>query len=232
VHAVARVSFIIPFCDEEESLPPLWDELRATEDAEFLFVDDGSRDRSRAVLAAAVGGDPRVRMLALSRRSGKAAALAAGLASAGGAAVVFMDADLQDDPAETPGLLAALDGGLDLVCGWRRPRRDSRSKRLQSWLFNGAANLVSGLRLHDHNSSLKAARTEVLRALALEGGWHRMLAALAHAHGFRVGEVEVAHRPRRFGRSKYGVERALPALRDLVRFLLQRRTAESTRPLR
>lgn len=228
-------SFVIPVFNEEESLAQLHAELSNAcsaarlDPVEFVFVDDGSRDGSWGVIRRLAEADPRVRGLRFRRNFGKAAALTAGFRAATGAIVFTLDADLQDDPAEIPRLLDLLAADLDVVSGWKRTRHDPWHKVGPSRVFNALVSYLTGCRLHDHNCGFKVYRREVLDEVAIYGELHRFIPVLAHARGFRVGEIEVHHRARRFGRSKYGVTRFVKGLLDLltVRFL----TRFSVRPL-
>jgi glycosyltransferase involved in cell wall biosynthesis len=215
------LSVVIPVHDEAASLQRLFEELRQAlhdlqDEWEAVFVDDGSGDGSFAVLTGLHAAHDNVRVVRLRRNFGKAAALAAGFAQARGERIVTLDADLQDDPAEIPGLLAKLEEGFDLVTGWKRRRSDPLSRRLLSRLFNRAVGWLSGLRLHDMNCGLKAYRAEVVRGLPLYGELHRFLPVLSHQRGFRVAELPVNHRPRAHGRSRYGMERYLRGFLDLL----------------
>ena len=215
------ISIVIPVHNEEQTLALLYDELQATleplgEQWETVFVDDGSTDGSLAALTRLHAGAANVKVVRLRRNFGKAAALAAGFAQAQGEFVVTIDADLQDDPAEIPRLLAKLEEGFDLVSGWKTRRRDSLRRRVLSRVFNWMAWRLSGLRLHDLNCGLKAYRAEVLRGLRLYGELHRFVPVLAYYRGYRVGELPVNHRARRYGRSRYGVERYLRGFFDLL----------------
>lgn len=215
------VSVVVPALNEAESLPELHAELVAALDAlgrswEILYVDDGSRDATAAVLERLTAADPRVRGASLRRNFGKSAALAIGFRHARGAFVATLDADLQDDPAELPALIAALDEGLDLVTGWKQDRQDPLSKTLPSRLFNTVTSAVVGLKLHDFNCGLKLYRREVVESLVVYGELHRFLPALAHWQGFRVGEIPVRHRARRYGRSKFGAARFVNGFLDLM----------------
>jgi glycosyltransferase involved in cell wall biosynthesis len=215
------ISVVVPVCNEAESVEPLFDELRTALDAldrewEVLFVDDGSTDATFAALTRLHASEPSVRIVRLRRNFGKATALAAGFAEAGGDIVVTIDGDRQDDPAEIGRLLAKLDEGFDLVSGWKTRRRDPWRRRAVSRIFNAVTGRVSGLRLHDLNCGLKAYRAEVLRGLRLYGELHRFIPVLAHYRGFRVAELPVSHRPREHGRSRYGMERYLRGFFDLL----------------
>jgi glycosyltransferase involved in cell wall biosynthesis len=221
------ISIVIPIHDEEASLATLHGELDTVfaqsinEPAEFIFVDDGSRDGSWAVLTALARRDPRVRAIRFRRNFGKAAALTAGFQACRGELVFTLDGDLQDDPAEIPRFLAALAQGYDVVSGWKKTRHDPWHKVYPSRVFNWMVSHVSGCRLHDHNCGFKLYRGEVLREVGIYGELHRFIPVLAHARGFRVAEVEVRHRSRRHGVSKYGFSRIFKGFLDLVtvRFL-------------
>jgi dolichol-phosphate mannosyltransferase len=215
------ISVVVPVHDEERSVEPLYEELRADLEPlgrawEAVFVDDGSDDGSFAVLTRLHAAAPNVVVVRLRRNFGKAAALAAGFRHASGEVVVTIDADLQDDPAEIPRLLAKLDEGFDLVSGWKTERRDPLTRRLLSRIFNGVVGRVSGLHLHDMNCGLKAYRADVVRNLRIYGELHRFLPVLAHDRGYRVAELPVNHRPREHGRSNYGVERYLRGFLDFM----------------
>jgi glycosyltransferase involved in cell wall biosynthesis len=230
-----EVSVVVPVLDEAESLGALHRELTAALEAlgrpyEILFVDDGSGDGSFEVVEKLHRADDRVRGLQLRRNFGKAAALATGFREARGDLVVTLDADLQDDPGELPKLLAALEEAeVDLVSGWKQDRQDPRSKTWPSRLFNCVTGRLTGLRLHDFNSGFKAYRREVVQEVRLYGELHRFVPALAAWRGFRVAEVPVRHRPRRFGRSKFGWARFWRGCLDLVTVLFL--TRYTRRPL-
>jgi dolichol-phosphate mannosyltransferase len=215
------ISVVVPVHDEERSVEPLYDELRAAldpldQDWEAVFVDDGSTDGSFAALTRLHSEQRNVRVVRLRRNFGKAAALAAGFAQAAGDTVVTIDADLQDDPAEIPRLLAKLDEGFDLVSGWKTQRRDPLRRRIPSKVFNGVVGRVSGVQLHDLNCGLKAYRAQVVRNLRIYGELHRFIPVLAHDRGYRVAELPVNHRPREHGKSRYGVERYLRGFLDFM----------------
>ncbi len=215
------ISVVVPVHDEERSVALLLDEIDAALQPleapwEVIFVDDGSTDGSFAALTRLHAERANVVVVRLRRNFGKAAALAAGFAHAGGDVIVTIDGDLQDDPAEIPRLLVKLDEGFDLVSGWKTRRRDPLRRRLLSRLFNRVAGWLSGVRLHDMNCGLKAYRGEVVRGLRLYGELHRFIPVLAHQRGFRVAELPVNHRPREHGRSRYGLERYLRGFLDLL----------------
>jgi glycosyltransferase involved in cell wall biosynthesis len=216
------ISVVVPLFNEAQSLATLHAELARTFEsqglgaAEFVFVDDGSRDGSWAAIRAMATADPRVRGIRFRRNFGKAAALTAGFRAARGSIVFTLDGDLQDDPAEIPRLLAKLDEGYDLVSGWKTHRRDPLRRRIPSRIFNWVTGRVSGLRLHDMNCGLKAYRAEVVHGMRLYGELHRFIPVLAHNRGFRATELPVNHRPREHGRSRYGVERYVRGFLDLL----------------
>ena len=199
---------------------PLYDELAAALSSEgqweVVFVDDGSTDGSYDELVRLHEAFANVRVVRFRRNFGKSAALAAGFEQARGELIVTIDADLQDDPAEIRNLLAKLDEGFDLVSGWKTHRRDSLPRRLFSRLYNSTTAWITGVRLHDMNCGLKVYRAEVLRDIRLYGELHRYMPVLAYHRGFRVGEIPVNHRPRKHGRSRYGLERYARGLFDLM----------------
>lgn len=215
------ISVVVPVFNEEESVEPLVGELREAlarvgRPSEIIFVDDGSTDGTPAALDRLVSEHDEVTVVTLRRNFGKAVALMAGFREARGEVVVTIDGDLQDDASEIPVLLAELDAGADLVSGWKRDRKDPWSRRAASKVFNGVTARVTGSTLHDLNCGFKAYRAEVVRSLALTGDQYRYIPVLAQNEGFRVAEVAVNHRQRRFGRSKYGLERYLRGFLDLM----------------
>jgi glycosyltransferase involved in cell wall biosynthesis len=221
------LSIIVPVLDEAESLPQLVRELNRfaevhAHELEIIVVDDGSRDGTWPVVCQLAADDRRVSGIRFRRNFGKAAALSAGFHAAQGERIVTIDGDLQDDPAEIAALLAKLDEGYDVVSGWKRERHDPWQKVLPSRVFNWLASWLTGVHLHDHNCGLKAFRREVMHEIRLYGELHRFVPVLAAAKGFRTAEVVVKHRPRKYGRSKYGVSRLSKGLLDLltVKFLI------------
>lgn len=229
------ISVVVPVLNEEESLPLLYESLTAALAEggwtyEILVVDDGSTDRSFEVLRELQHQDKRVRVVRFRRNYGQTAAFAAGFDRAQGEVVITIDADLQNDPADIPALLAKLDEGCDVVSGWRQDRQDRFfDRRLPSMLANRLIGWVTGVRIHDYGCSLKAYRRDILADVRLYGELHRFLPALAHAAGARVAEIPVRHHARRFGRAKYGLSRTVKVLLDVlaVRFLM----SYSTRPI-
>jgi glycosyltransferase involved in cell wall biosynthesis len=216
------ISVVVPVFNEERNVPVLYaglvHALLATRRSfEILFVDDGSTDATRRTVRALAASDPRVRGLLFRRNYGQTAAMAAGFAAARGDIVVSMDGDLQNDPADIPRLIERLEQGYDIVCGWRRHRRDRYSTRLlPSRLANWLIQRVTGVPIHDTGCSLKAYRGWVIRGLDLYSEMHRFIAALATGLGARVAELPVRHHARRFGRSKYGLGRIFRVLVDLI----------------
>jgi len=216
------LSVVIPLFNEEPSLTPLLEELKAAllplqRTYEIIFVDDGSSDGSFATLQRLYEDDPdHVRVVHFRRNFGKTAALAAAFKRVRGQIVITMDADLQDDPREIPKLLAKIDEGYDLAAAWREHRQDPASKKLTSRVANTAVAVLAGVKLHDINCGFKAYRSEVVRELKLYGDLHRFIPVLAHWQGFRITEVPVVHRPRRFGHSKYGWQRMVRSFFDFL----------------
>jgi glycosyltransferase involved in cell wall biosynthesis len=238
------ISVVIPVYNEKDSLPVLHAEIAAVAeqariDLEVLFVDDGSRDGSWKTIKELAAKHRNVHGIRFRRNFGKAAALAAGFRAARGDRVITLDADLQDDPAEIPRFLATLERGTpdptaepkpsdddlpgvyDVVSGWKRVRHDPWHKVGPSRVFNGMVSWLTGVWLHDHNCGMKCYRAEVCKEVRLYGELHRFVPVLAAARGYRIGELEITHRPRRFGHSKYGVRRFVKGFLDLltVKFL-------------
>lgn len=213
------VSLVVPGLNEAESLPELARRLHAAlaeHDYEIIFIDDGSTDDSWKVICRLHEEDARVRGLRMRANFGKATALTAGFDSARGDVVVMMDADLQDDPSDLPTFLSKLDDGFDVVVGWKKKRLDPLNRRVLSRIFNGMAGLVTGVRLHDMNCGFKAFRRAVVTSVPVYGDLFRFIPVLAQWKGFRVGEVVVTHHPRRHGSSRYGLERILRGMFDLL----------------
>ncbi len=218
------ISVVIPILNERESIESLYLLLRHTLESmrggyEIIFVDDGSTDGTFQVLQAFQENDPCLRVIQLRRNFGKTAALNAGFKRAQGEMIITMDGDLQDDPAEIPKLLAKLDEDYDLVSAWRYERKDPLSKTLPSRIFNGVVCTLTGVKLHDLNSGLKAYRREVIQHLKLYGELHRFIPILAHWQGYRIAEVRVTHHPRKYGRSKYGLKRLGGGFMDFLTVL-------------
>lgn len=235
-----KVCVVIPACNEEATLEPLAEGIAAelaAQDYRILFIDDGSTDGSYTAMCRLRDQNPRIDVLKFARNCGKTLALAAAFAEVdeGTDVVVTMDADLQDDPAELPRLLAKLDEGFDLVCGWKARRHDPIHKTFPSKIYNTAINLAFGLKIHDVNTGYKAMRTAVAKSLTLYADMHRLVPILAAQAGFRVTEIPVRHHPRRFGHSKYGMSRFYQGIRDACRLGLsdsQVRAAKAGEALR
>jgi glycosyltransferase involved in cell wall biosynthesis len=229
------LSVVIPVKNESANLQPLYDELTATlgargGDYEILFIDDGSTDDSFEVMARLQAQDPRVRVIRFRRNFGQTAGFAAGFAHARGRVIVTLDGDRQNDPRDIPMLVDRLAEGYDIVCGWRRDRKDRwLTRRVPSMIANWLISRATGVALHDYGCSLKAFRAEVVKPLRLYGEMHRFIPAIASEMGVRIAEVVVHHRPRQEGASKYGLSRTIRVVLDLltVKFLL----SYSTRPL-
>jgi glycosyltransferase involved in cell wall biosynthesis len=229
------LSVVIPIYNESPNIRQLHAELTATLEAwgrpyEIVAVDDGSRDDSFQILAELHAADPRLHVIRFRRNFGQTAAFAAGFAHARGAIIVASDGDLQNDPKDIPALIAELERGADIVCGWRRDRKDTwLTRRVPSILANRLISAATGVRLHDYGCSLKAFRAEVVKPLRLYGEMHRFIPAIASEIGVRITEQEVNHRPRLHGTSKYGLSRTIRVVLDLltVKYLLD----YSKRPL-
>ncbi len=216
------ISVVIPVYNEVEALPELYRALTDTLDrlpqsAEVIFADDGSKDGSAAALDALAESDPRVRVLHLSRNYGQTAALMAAIGNSTGEVIIPMDGDGQNDPADIPRLLAKLAEGFDVVSGWRVARQDrALSRRVPSVIANRLISALLHVPLHDYGCTLKAYRREVVEDIRLYGEMHRFIPIYAAWEGARVTELAVAHNPRRFGRSKYGMGRVFRVLLDLL----------------
>jgi dolichol-phosphate mannosyltransferase len=221
------LSVVVPVFNEAESLEALHRELcevAATEgyQLDVIFVDDGSKDESWQVIQRLAAADKRIRGLRFRRNFGKAAALSAGFAHARGELVMTLDADLQDDPHEIPRFVAEMHKNLDVVSGWKKVRHDPWHKVLPSRVFNWMVSRLTGVKLHDHNCGMKCYRREIFDEVRLYGELHRFVPVLAAGRGFRVGELVINHRRRKFGRSKYGLTRFVKGFLDLltVKFLI------------
>jgi glycosyltransferase involved in cell wall biosynthesis len=220
------LSIVIPVFNESESLTELHREICEVAAAngyelDLIFVDDGSRDDSWNIIRRLAAEDAHVRGIRFRRNFGKAAALSAGFALVRGEMVMTMDADLQDDPHEIPRFLAAMQNSLDVVSGWKQVRHDPWHKVGPSRVFNALVSGLTGVKLHDHNCGMKCYRREVLGEVRLYGELHRFVPVLAAGRGYRVGEITINHRVRKFGQSKYGFTRFVKGFLDLltVKFL-------------
>lgn len=226
------LSVVVPVFEEAESLPELADQIRTALDAagltfEVWLVDDGSRDASWAAIGHLHAADRRFQGVRFRRNYGKSAALAAGFARAAGRYVATLDADLQDDPAELPAMVARLEAGADLVSGWKQTRHDPLEKTIPSRFFNGVTRAISGIPLHDFNSGIKAYRCEVVKSVRVYGELHRYVPLLAKWEGYtRIEEQVVQHRARKYGRTKFGLERYLRGFLDLITVVFLTRFAQ------
>jgi glycosyltransferase involved in cell wall biosynthesis len=230
-----ELSIVIPVHNESPNIKNLYDELTQTlgqygRSYEILIVDDGSTDDTFERLAVLQAGDPRLRVIRFRRNFGQTAAFAAGFAHARGRLVVTSDGDLQNDPRDIPAMVALIDQGNDIVCGWRKDRKDTFvNRRLPSMLANKLISWATGVELHDYGCSLKVFRAEVVKPMRLYGEMHRFMPAIASQMGVKIAEVVVNHRARQAGVTKYGIGRTVRVILDLatVKFLL----SYSTRPL-
>ncbi len=213
------ISFIIPVLNESDSLKQLYSEIIENvkpHEHEIIFIDDGSTDNSLEVMKNLSKNDEQIRIVSFRRNFGKAAALQRGFKIASGEIVFTMDADLQDNPVDISGFINKLDEGYDLVSGWKRKRLDPLNKRLPSKFFNAITSSFFGIKLHDFNCGYKAYRKAVVKDVDLYGELHRYIPVLAHTKGFKIAELEVQHRERVHGKSKYGFERYMRGFLDLL----------------
>lgn len=225
---------MVPIYNEEESVLPLYQKIRSScellgKSYEVVFVDDGSRDRTFAILEELHRQNGHVKVIRFRKNYGQTAAMAAGFQAARGKVVVSMDGDLQNDPADIPRLLAKLEEGYDVVCGWRKDRQDKfLSRRLPSMIANWLIGKITGVPIHDNGCSLKVYRAEVIKRVALYAELHRFIPAMSTLVGARIAEIEVRHHARQFGKSKYGISRAWRVFLDL--FLVKMLTGFAERP--
>ncbi len=216
------ISVTVPICNEAGNIEPLYERVRATMEKlgrpwELLLINDGSTDDTEKLLNSVADRDPRVKVIHFRRNFGQTAAMMAGFDHAKGDIIVPMDGDLQNDPADIPLMLAKLDEGFDVCSGWRKDRKDNAIKRnLPSMMANSLISFVSGVRLHDFGCSLKAYRRDVIEGVRLYGEMHRFLPIYVSWHGARITEVQVSHYARTSGDSKYGLERVLKVVADLI----------------
>ncbi len=215
-----KLSIIVPLYNEAENIPLLQAEMALlygqSPSMEVIYVDDGSIDDSLAALKRIASSDERVKVLSFARNYGQTAAMGAGAAVAKGETIVFLDADLQNDPNDIPALLKKMDEGYDVVSGWRKDRHDSRARVFLSHLANGLIARVTGVHLNDYGCTLKAYRAHILKNIDFVGEVHRLLPAYASWQGAKVAEIVVNHRPRTHGVSKYGFSRIGKVLLDLI----------------
>ena len=222
--SVTELSIIIPVFNEEESILELAEEISAvmkelSSEYELIFIDDGSRDSSYDKIKSLADKDSRINGVRFRRNYGKAAALSEGFRISKGKMVVTIDSDLQDDPAEIPILMKKLDEGFDVISGWKKNRRDPWTKRFPSKIFNLITRMMSGIKIHDFNCGLKIYRSDVIKTVKVYGELHRYIPVLAKIAGFNVSELIVNHRPRKFGKTKFGASRFLKGFLDLTTVL-------------
>jgi len=222
------ISVVVPLYNEDESLKELHQQLSAVLRRmniryEILFIDDGSTDRSFQVLRDLKRNDRHIKIVRFRRNYGKSAALAVGFDKAQGNIVITLDADLQDDPAEIPSLKKQIEDGYDLVSGWKKKRKDPLSKTIPSRFFNTITSVLTGIKIHDFNCGLKAYRRDVVKNVKVYGELHRYVPVLAHWEGFRIGEMVVQHRPRKYGKTKFGIGRFWRGFLDLLTALFTTR---------
>ena len=222
--SITELSIIIPVFNEEESILELAEEISGvmkdlSAEYELIFIDDGSRDSSYDKIKSLADKDSRINGVRFRRNYGKAAALSEGFRISKGKMIVTMDSDLQDDPAEIPGLMKKLDEGFDVISGWKKNRKDPWTKRFPSKIFNLVTRMMSGIRIHDFNCGLKIYRSDVIKTVKVYGELHRYIPVLAKLAGFNVSELVVNHRPRKFGKTKFGASRFLKGFLDLTTVL-------------
>ena len=216
-----EISVVVPLLNEQDNIGPLYEQITETltdvYDYEIIFVDDGSSDNSFDILTKLQKPDARIRVICFRKNFGQTAALSAGFAHARGKVIVAIDADLQNDPADIPEMIAKLDEGFDVVSGWRKKRHDNAVTRLlPSKIANWLISRITGVKLHDYGCTLKVYRREVLEEIKLYGEMHRFIPALASWSGARIAEMPVNHRPRTTGKTKYGLGRTLKVVLDLI----------------
>jgi len=216
-----EISVVVPLLNEQDNIGPLYEQLTQTltdvYDYEIIFIDDGSSDNSLDILAKLQKTDAAIRVICFRKNFGQTAALSAGFAHARGKVIVAIDADLQNDPADIPKMIARLDEGFDVISGWRKKRHDNAVTRLlPSKIANWLISSITGVKLHDYGCTLKVYRREVLEEIKLYGEMHRFIPALASWSGARIAEMPVNHRPRTTGKTKYGLGRTLKVILDLI----------------
>ena len=216
-----KVSVVVPLLNEDESLRPLYNEIKKvfkgiSSDYELLFVDDGSTDKSLSVIKELARLDNKIRYFSFRKNYGKSAALQIAFKNVTGDAIITMDADLQDDPNEIPNLLKKLDEGFDMVSGWKKKRHDPFIKKFSSRFFNFITRYYTRVKIHDFNCGLKAYRKEVVQSINVYGELHRYIPVLADWNGFSVSEIAVKHHPRRYGKTKFGISRFFKGFIDLI----------------
>jgi len=221
INGINKISILIPLLNEEESLKPLYNEIKKvlkslSKDYEILFIDDGSTDKSLNIIKELARFDNKIKFISFRKNYGKSAALQIGFKEVTGDVVVTMDADLQDDPNEIPNLLNKLLEGYDLISGWKKRRYDPFIKKYSSRFFNFTTRFFSSVKIHDFNCGLKIYRKEVVKDVKVYGELHRYIPVLAHWQGYRISEIPVKHHPRRYGKTKFGISRFFKGFVDLI----------------
>ncbi|MCK4339243.1 MAG: glycosyltransferase family 2 protein [Candidatus Cloacimonetes bacterium] len=213
------LSFVIPVFNEENTLNKLHKKILENigiNNYEIIFIDDGSKDNSYEILQEIAKSDNNVQVIKFRKNFGKSAALQSGFDKAKGNIVFTLDADLQDDPAEIPKFIEKINEGYDLVAGWKKHRKDPITKKITSKIFNIVTSIIFRLKLHDYNCGFKAYKNEVIKSISIYGELHRYIPAIAKAKGFSIYEISVKHHKRKFGKSKYGLERFARGFLDLL----------------
>lgn len=229
-----KISIVVPIYNEEESILPMNDAVRKVGEAiqgsyEVIFVDDGSKDHSFKRLKQLHENDPHIKVVRFRKNYGQTAAMAAGFRAAKGEVVISMDGDLQNDPKDIPRLLSKLEEGFDVVCGWRKDRKDKLiSRKIPSRIANWLIGKITGVSIHDNGCSLKAYRRDIIKRVSLYSELHRFIPAMSTLAGARIAEIVVTHHARKFGSSKYGISRAWRVFLDL--FLIKMLTGFAERP--
>ncbi len=218
-----KISIVVPVFNEEESINELYNQINTIlyqySNWEVIFIDDGSNDGSLIKLKSIADENKNVKIVHFNNNFGKAEALSEGFSQASGDIIITMDSDLQDDPGEIPALINKIEEGWDVVSGWKESRKDPISKRLPSKLFNFVTRLFIGVKIHDFNCGLKAYKKRVVDTIDIYGGLHRYIPAIAIQKGFTVTEISVNHRPRKYGKTKYGGSRYFHGFFDLLTVL-------------
>lgn len=213
-----KLTFVIPAYNEEKTIEPLVEGIvkySTLHDVQIILIDDGSTDQTFSVMKKTQDKYPQVEIIKLRRNFGKSRALSTGFSKAVGDIVITMDADLQDDPKEIPRMIETIEEGYDVVCGWKKNRLDPWHKTFPSKVYNGIVRIIFKVKLHDINTGFKAFRKEVIQNISLYGEMHRLIAILASEMGFKVTEIPVEHHPRKYGKSKFGINRFFHGIVDV-----------------
>ncbi len=218
------VTIVVPVFNEDEGLDAFYDELikvaqKFDSGYEIVFIDDGSTDESLSILKSFTSKNKNVKVFSFRRNLGKSEALTLGFSKSKGEYIITLDADLQDKPSEIPNLLKMSKSGVDLVCGWRKNRKDKKKMLFISKVFNKIMNVIFGLKIHDYNCGLKAYHSDLAKSLRLYGGLHRFIPLIASQNGFTVDEVAVVHEKRKFGKSKFGFSKVFTDIPDMFTIL-------------